>query len=80
MSYQRMNRSLLILSLGFSAAVLSACGGGGGGGGGGGVTPPPPPSTVTYTLDLTAVTLTDMQTGAEVVETGFPLSGAVATQ
>jgi len=79
---QRKNRLLLVASLGILAGALAACGGGGGGDSG--VTPPPPPppppSSVTYTLELTAVTLTDRQTGADVSATGLPVSGAVATR
>lgn len=82
MTNQRKNRSLLVASLGILAGALAGCGGGGGGGGNGGVTPPPPPppSSVTYSLELTAVTLTDRQTGADVSATGLPVSGAVATR
>jgi len=81
MTNQPKNRSLLVVSLGILAA-LSACGGGGGNGA---VTPPPPPpppppSSVTYSLELAAATLTDRQTGADVAETGLPVSGAVATR
>ncbi len=81
MTNQPKNRSLLVVSLVVLTGVLAACGGGGGGGGGG-VTPPPPPppSSVTYSLELTAVTLTDRQTGADVSATGLPIRGAVATR
>lgn len=81
MTNQRKNRSLLVASIGILAGALAGCGGGGGNGG---ATPPPPPppppSSVTYTLELTVVTLTDRQTGADVAETGLPVSGAVATR
>lgn len=79
MTKQRINRSLVVASLGVLVGALAACGGGGGGDGG--VTPPPPPpSSVTYSLELTTVTLTDLQTGADVPATGLPVSGAVATR
>jgi len=79
MTNERKNQSLLLTSLGMMAVALAACGGGGGGGGGG-VTPPPPPGSITYSLELTAVTLTDRQTGATVSATGLPVSGATATR
>lgn len=81
MTIQRASRSLLVVILGILSGALAACGGGGGGGDGG-VTPPPPPppSSVTYSLELTAVTLTDGRTGSDVVETGLPVRGAVATR
>jgi hypothetical protein len=77
MTNQRKNRLLLGAIVGLLAGALAGCGGGGGNGG---VTPPSPTSSVTYTLELTVVTLTDRQTGADVSETGLPISGAVATR
>ena len=80
MTNQRKNRSLLVASVGILAGALAGCGGGGGNGGVTPPPPPPPPSSVTYSLELTVVTLTDRQTGADVSETGLPVSGAVATR
>ncbi len=61
--------------------LLAACGGGGSGGGGGnGNPPPPPPQAVTYTLEVTDVSLTDLQTGRTVDGTGLPVSGATASR
>lgn len=62
--------------------ALGACGGGGGGGGSEPPPPPPPPPpvTVNYTVTLSGMTLTDMQTGAAISPAGLPVSGATATR
>jgi hypothetical protein len=82
MTFKRHTTSIPALAA--LALLLSACGGGGGGSGGssggGNPPPPPPPSSVTYTVSLTDVTLTDRQTSSAVSETGLPVSGAVATR
>ena len=80
MTNQRKNRSLPVASLCILAGALAACGGGGGTDGAPPPPSPPPPSSVTYSLELTEITLTDRQTGADVSETGLPVSGAVATR
>lgn len=74
----RPSSFILVVSV---ALMLGACGGGGGGGGGG-VTPPPPPppATVNYTVTLSGMTLTDMQTGTAVPPSGLPVAGATATR
>jgi len=70
-----------IIVLGTLAITLAGCGGGGGGGGGtSSPPPPPPPVSVTYTLELTDLALTDRQTGTAVSVTGLPVSGALATR
>lgn len=61
------------------ALVVTACGGGGGGsndgdnGGGGNV-------GTTYTVDLTAVGMTDTRTGLSVDASGLPVGGATVTR
>jgi len=62
------------------ATFLAACGGGGGGGDGGVINPPAPPASVTFTLALTDISLTDLQTNTSLVATGLPIDGAVATR
>ena len=67
----------------FATLLLAACGGGGGGGGGSTSPPPPappPPASVSYTVTLTSVTVTDRQTTDSVHPTGFPIGGATATR
>jgi len=76
---KRMPGALALAAL---ALMLAACGGGGGGGGDGGNPPPPPPPSagVTYSLELTGLSLSDRQAAGAVSPTGLPVSGAVATR
>jgi len=60
--------------------VLLLAAGCGGGSGGGTNPPPPPPSGVTYTVQLTGVSLVDTRAGADVDPTGLPIAGATATR
>lgn len=81
MTNEKTNRLFQGAGLIFAVATLTACGGGGGGGDSGPPPPPPPPpSSVSYTLELSAVTLTDRQTGVVVPESGLPIAGATATR
>jgi len=61
-----------------TAGLLQACGGGGhgggGGGGGGGST------SVTYSAQLTGITLEDTRRGQAVTATGGPVPGATITR
>jgi len=76
-----MNRRIPgTVSLAILVLALAACGGGGGGDGGNPPPPPPPPSAVTYTVELTGLSLSDRQTASAVAPTGLPVSGAVATR
>ena len=58
--------------------TLAACGGGGGGDSGGGQ--PPSVTTVSYSLQLTDISLVDLRDGASVDPGGLPITGAQATR
>lgn len=74
-----MKHSKVKISTGILALLmLAACGGGGGGESGGGQ--PQPVTTVTYTLQLTDISLADMRDGASVDPGGLPITGARATR
>ena len=82
MNQRRLIGFRRLTGLALATLLLAGCGGGGGGGGGGGnpPPPPPPPQAVTYTLEVTDLSLTDLQTGRTVDETGLPVSGATASR
>ncbi|MEJ2128867.1 MAG: hypothetical protein P8X81_08465 [Woeseiaceae bacterium] len=77
-----MIRGLRYISMMAAALAIAACGGGGGGGGdgggngggGGGGT------GTTYTVELTAVEMTDTRTDQAVDATGLPITGATVTR
>lgn len=73
--------SLTLSGLVLVAGLVSACGGGGAESGGGSPPPPPPPpATVTYTLQLTGMSLEDTRTNTAVDPTGLPIAGATASR
>lgn len=76
MTAQKKSKHVIAAAL--ISVLLAGCGGGGGGDGGG--TVPPPPPAATFTLELTAMTIDDTRTGAAVVATGLPVSGATASK
>ncbi|NOX69122.1 MAG: hypothetical protein GXP15_08040 [Gammaproteobacteria bacterium] len=55
--------------------LAAGCGGGSGDG-----NPPPPPTGVSYTVQLTSVSLVDTRAGVDVDSSGLPITGATATR
>lgn len=73
--------SITLPGLVLVAGLVTACGGGGGDSGGSTTPPPPPPPVaVTYTLELTGMSLEDTRTNTAVDPTGLPIAGATASR
>ncbi len=63
-----------------AVSILLLAAGCGGGGGDGNPPPPPPPSGLSYTVQLTSVSLVDTRAGVDVDPSGLPVTGATATR
>lgn len=58
---------------------LAACGGGGGGGGNPQPPPPPPSGAVSFTVEATAISMTDAASGMPVDVQDLPFQGHTVT-
>lgn len=77
MTYTHPIRTLALAAT--TACLIAGCGGGGGGGTNP-PPPPPPPAAVTYSVQLTDMSLNDVRSGDAVSPTGLPVDGATATR